>query len=189
MHPRLELSTEFKHSFVLEQVPARAELRVAGLHRYGLLINGAASGSPVRRGRNWKQPDSYEVAGQLRAGENQIVVTVFNTNGPPALWLCLEGAGLALRSDESWQASYAGATWRAARLADQPGQIAPGSPLYSAEQPWTSLQARWPLLILFAALSAGGHWLLHCSRRTAVGAERMRRPLSAATALWVRPRP
>ncbi len=160
MHPRLELGTQFKRSFVLEGVPARAELRIAGLHRYELLINGAAPGSPARPGRNWKQPDRYEVAGQLRAGENQIVVTVFNTNGPPTLWLCLEAPGLGLRSDESWQASYAGATWRAARLAGKPSVVVPGDLLYGGEQPWMSLQKQWGLLLLFLALATGGYWLL-----------------------------
>ena len=160
LHPRLELSTEFKRSFVLERAPARAELRVAGFHRYELLINGAAPGSPARQAHTWKQPDSYEAAGQLRAGENRIAVTVFNTNGPPAMWLCLEAPGLELRSDERWEASYAGATWRTARLASQPGVVAPGNAVYGGEQPWASWQARWRLLILFTALSAAGYWAL-----------------------------
>lgn len=160
LHPRLELSTEFKRSFVLERVPNRAELRIAGFHRYALLINGAAPGPPVRPARNWKQPDSYEAGPQLRVGENQIAVTVFNTNGPPAMWLCLQGSGLELRSDEGWQASYAGATWRAARLAGKPEVVSRGNSLYGGAEPWTSLQARWPLLLLFAALSAAGYWLI-----------------------------
>ena len=160
LHPRLELSTEFKRSFVLERVPDRAELRIAGFHRYALLVNGAAPGSAARPARNWKQPDSYEAGPQLRVGENQIAVTVFNTNGPPAMWLCLQGPGLELRSDEGWQASYAGAIWRAAWLAGKSEVVSRGNSLYGGAEPWASLQGRWPLLLLFAALSAAGYWLI-----------------------------
>ena len=160
LHARLELSTQFKRSFVLEGVPAQAELRVASLHRYSLLINGVAPGSPPQSAHNWKQPDHFEAGRLLLVGENRIAVTVFNTNGPPALWLCLRGAGLELCSDEKWQASYAGATWRAASLANSPKIVAPGNQLYGRDAPWPSLRARWPLLALFVALSAGGYWLV-----------------------------
>ena len=173
-HLRVELSTEFKRSFVLERAPARAELRLAGFHRYALLINGAAPGPPVGPADNWKQPDTYEVEGQLRAGENQIAVTVFNTNGPPALWLCLEAPGLELRSDERWEASYAGASWREARRADQPGVAAPGNPIYGGEQSGPSWQARWRLLLLFAAVAAAGYGLFRwwSSKLDAAGQKR-----------------
>jgi tetratricopeptide (TPR) repeat protein len=160
LHARLELSTQFKRSFVLERVPSHAELRVAALHSYALLINGAAPSPPTRSGHNWKQADRYEVAPLLRVGENQIAVTVFNTNGPPALWLCLRGPGLELCGDQNWQASYAGATWRSASLASGPKIVAPGNQLYGRDPPWASLQGRWPLLMLFIGLSAGGDWLL-----------------------------
>jgi Flp pilus assembly protein TadD len=177
LHARLELSTQFKRSFVLERVSAQAQLRIAGLHRYALLINGVTPGSPTRSAHNWKQPDTYEAAGLLRVGENQIAVTVFNTNGPPALWLHLQGVGLKLCSDENWQASYAGATWRAARLASAPKIVAPGNQLYGRDPPWASLQTRWPLLMLFMALSAGVYWLF----RRWPGGSRAERRLETGT--------
>src|SRR5258706_3693616 len=79
---RLELSTVFKRSFALDQVPASATLAVAGFHRYALEINGRPAGARTRAGRNWKDPDEFDLAGFLRTGENQVSVTVFNTNGP-----------------------------------------------------------------------------------------------------------
>ena len=148
-YPQVEMLTRFDRSFVLESAPAQAVLSIAGFHRYAFEINGSAPAAPIQRGRNWKQPDSIDVSRQLRAGDNHIAVTVFNTNGPPALWLSLEAPGLSLGSDETWQASYAGAAPRAARLASEPRIIPAGSPLAGGAQPLASFQACWPMLLLF----------------------------------------
>jgi hypothetical protein len=163
VHPRLEMSTIFRRSFTLERAPAHALLSIAGLRQYTLSINGKPAAAPIRRGRNWKQPEQFEVSQGLRAGENQIAVTVLNSNGPPVLWLSLDTGGWQLHSDESWQASYAGAAWHQARLASKPKVAIAGSPVYGGEEPWASLRARWLTLLLFAALSAAGYWLV--SRR------------------------
>ena len=162
---RLELSTVFKRSFTLDQVPASAALAVAGFHRYVLEINGRAAGARTRAGRNWKDPDEFDLVGFLRTGENQVSVTVFNTNGPPALWCLLVAGSFRLGSDESWQASYAGATWRAARLAASTKLVPKGSPGFGPELPWPGLLARWPTLLIFTVLSAAVYWLL--KRRSA----------------------
>ena len=163
VHPRLEMSTIFRRSFTLERAPTKAVLSIAGLREYTLSINGKRPAAPIRRGRNWKQPDLFEVSQGLRAGENQIAVTVLNSNGPPVLWLSLDTGGLGLNSDETWQASYAGAVWCQARLASKPKVAIAGSAIYGGEEPWASLRARWLTLLLFAALSAAGSWLV--SRR------------------------
>ena len=179
-HLRLETSTAFRRPFALEQAPAAAVLSVAGFHRYTVSINGIAPGAPIASGENWKAPDRFEVSKQLRAGENQITVTVFNTNGPPALWLSLDMPGSKLRSDESWEASYAGGAWRAARLATRPKIVPAGSPLCGGEEPWASLRAHWLTMLLLAALSAGGCWLM---RRFGKGGERWL--VVGLTGLWV----
>ena len=187
LHPRTELSTTFKRAFVLEKSPARAELRVAGFHRYELRLNGAVAKSPARADLNWKQPDSYEVSERLRVGENEIAVTVFNTNGPPALWLCLAGPGLELRSDESWQASCVGATWQAARLASQPKVAKAGNPVCGGEEPWASLPARWPALLLFVALATAGYWFVSRHLPTTHHASRItHHPAPAAPGIFSR---
>jgi hypothetical protein len=160
LHPRVELSTVFQRVFKLDAAPSRAALRVAGLHWYSLAINGTVIGSPLRPGKNWKQPDLFEVSRQLRPGENQIAVTVFNTNGPPAMWLALNTSALRLTSDEAWQASYAGAAWRAARLASTPKVALTGNQLYGGEDPWAGFKARWPMLLVFAVLSASVCWFI-----------------------------
>jgi hypothetical protein len=67
--------------------------------------------------RNWKEITSIDVAEHLHVGTNLIEARVFNHNGPPALWLTLTTDQLRLRSDESWEASFAGSSWRYAALA------------------------------------------------------------------------
>jgi Flp pilus assembly protein TadD len=157
---RTEMSASFRRSFVLDQTAPEAALLVAGFHRYNFSLNGLAPPAPVQRGNNWKQPDRYEVARALRPGTNEIVVAVTNTNGPPALWLSLVAGGFRLSSDERWTVSYAGAVWRNARLAAKPRVMSAGSALLGGARPWASVRARWPVLLLFAALSAVLAWAL-----------------------------
>ena len=159
-HPILELPTAFENSFVLGVVPHKALLRVAGFHRYTLTVNGASPKSPLRTGASWKQPDVFDVAGQLRPGTNRIEVTVFNSNGPPALWLSLSAGLLQVNSGKQWRASYAGAAWRDAVPASAPKPMTAVSSNYGLPLSWTALGMRWPTLLGFALLSAVGCWLL-----------------------------
>ncbi len=169
VHPRLEMGTLFKRSFTLEQAPAKASLSIAGLRHYTLLINGQEPATLVRRGRNWKDPDQFEVSGNLRAGENQIAVAVRNTNGPPVLWLALDAGGLRLNSDETWQACYGGAAWHQARLAARPKAAIPGSAICGGEEPWAGFRERWLTLLLFAVLSGAVYAFLPAFRRDLLG--------------------
>jgi tetratricopeptide (TPR) repeat protein len=157
-HPRVELPGLFTTTFDLKEAPPQARLRVAGFQRYALSINGTPVGSPIQAGKTWKQPDVFEVSGRLRSGSNRIDVTVFNSNGPPALWLFLDAGASRVRTGEDWQASYAGATWRSAVLASKSKPVPPGAVIYGGEQPWTSLRTHWPVLLMFALLSAAGCW-------------------------------
>ena len=180
-HRRVAISAVFQRSFHLDQAPAEAVLSIAALRHYAICLNAATPAAPLRTGRNWKQPDQFDVAQYLRAGENQITVTVTNTDGPPALWLWLRAGGLRLNSDATWQASYIGAAWRPARLARDPATAIPGSPVYGGEQPWPSLRARWPLLLLFTALSTGAWRFLNWRARAGASAEsKVQTPPSAA---------
>jgi tetratricopeptide (TPR) repeat protein len=158
--PMLELPTVFENSFVLRSVPPKAVLKIAGFRRYTLKVNGMPAAKPLRTATNWKRPDSFDVAGQLQPGTNRIEVTIFNSNGPPALWFSLDAGGLQLNSGETWRASYAGATWRAAVSAAAPKPISNGGPAYRLPDAWTALESRWPTLLLFALLSAAVCYLV-----------------------------
>jgi Flp pilus assembly protein TadD len=199
-HRRLEFPTAFETTFDLGGVPGKALLQIAGFHRYALLINGTSPPGPVRTGTNWKRPDVFDVAGQLRRGTNRIEVTVFNSDGPPALWLSLDAGGFHVNSGGRWRASYAGAVWCAAVPAAAPRSMTTVGPAYGLPVPWASVIGRWPTLLVFAFLSASACWIL-CRWRpflhpdpavalspTAVkGRGRLREmvPLAVLAALWV----
>jgi tetratricopeptide (TPR) repeat protein len=165
IHPHLELPSIFKTSFDLKQVPSKAVLKIAAFHRYELVINGTLLGKPLRAGKNWKQPDLFELSSQLQPGENRIEIRVSNSNGPPALWLYLDADTLKVSSGEDWQASHAGAIWHTAVLASKPKVVTVGCEISGGDQPWPSLRARWPFLLVCALLSAAGCWLIGGSAR------------------------
>ena len=162
-HSRTELDTEFRRSFKFQNQPPSATLLVAGFRRYSVRVNGTELMEPTQRGRNWKQPDTYEVARLIRPGENEIAVTVFNSNGPPAVWLLLQSEEVKFGTDETWETGGTVLPWRSAWLASQSrvtSQESPvkGSPTYGGESPWTALGAKWPALLIFAALAGLVIW-------------------------------
>jgi 4-amino-4-deoxy-L-arabinose transferase-like glycosyltransferase len=195
LHPRLDLYTDFKRSFVLEKVPAQAGLWVAAFHQYSVTLNGTPPSRLVKRGKHWKEPDYFEVEGQLRVGENDIAIRVSNTNGPPALWLLLEMKGARLSSDENWRSSCAGAEPTMARLATKPKPASLSVLLSGGEEPWICVKARWRTLLLMALFSASGCWLVNRLRCKPEGAkspapngESWRSellPLVAMAAMWI----
>jgi tetratricopeptide (TPR) repeat protein len=154
-HDAVELSTVFRQSFSLDKVPEQARVTVRALRHFALAINGAPATGSAKAKLNWKDPTRLEIAGMLRPGTNEISVTVFNTNGPPALWLALEASSFRLDSGPDWDSSLEGAVWRKARLASQPMKIEKGNSLFGAEEPAQSLLKHWPTLLLFAVLSTG----------------------------------
>src|SRR6266496_2768757 len=100
------LDAPFRREIVLRNQPPRARLNVRGMRRAEVQINGVLV--RFQPNRNWKEITSIDVAEQLRAGTKVIEVRVFNHNGPPALWLTLTTDQLSLRTDQSWEASFAG---------------------------------------------------------------------------------
>jgi tetratricopeptide (TPR) repeat protein len=143
----------FRQSFVLERVPAAAVLRVRGFMRVEVRVNGTLIDFPAARGPRWKEVSAADVAGQLRAGDNEVVATVSNDAGPPALWLALRGDDLALYTDAGWEVALAGSVPRPARSARAPVEFGPGNLLAAGEETVPSLVACWPALALFAGLS------------------------------------
>src|SRR5580704_4272294 len=99
-----EISTTFRRSFVLNNSPASARLSLRAFVRWELSINGAlvAASTP---GKNWKLPTNLDISRQLRPGTNEILVRVFNSNGPPVLWLSLDTGETRIASDATWDVS------------------------------------------------------------------------------------
>jgi Tetratricopeptide repeat len=170
--PRVELETVFTRAFTLERALTRAALSVRLYRRGEVRVNGTAVVVAPGAAESWKVAHVVEVASLLRAGPNQIVVRASASAGPPAVWLALEGDGLALASDASWTSSLAGGTVKPARLATTPmSQWATPSAAPSRTAPTripsprSALAQSAPQLLAFAVLSLGlvlvaGPWLV-----------------------------
>jgi Flp pilus assembly protein TadD len=149
----IELATVFTRSFVLDKVPNNATLEVAGFHKYTISLNGQNVEDPHKPGNSWKNPDVFTPSKYLRPGTNELFVTVSNTNGPPALWLSLRAGNFSLGSDQTWEASHAGAVWKYAHLAKKPLPVPVGNGLYGTDTLRPAFLNRWPMLLLFAVIS------------------------------------
>ena len=109
------LDATFRREFVLTNQPGTARLSVRAMRRAEVKINGTPIYFPPNS--NWKKMASSDAAEPLHAGTNVIEARVFNHNGPPALWLSLTTDQMSLRTDQSWEASFAGSSWHHAALA------------------------------------------------------------------------
>lgn len=154
-HPSAELSTVFRRTVVLNGSTGSALLSVRAMKRWSLSLNGAELEPATTPAANWKTATTINVAGKLHPGTNELAVTVFNSNGPPALWLVLETNEGTVASGPDWEASLLGASWCKVRLASQPPEVAKGNPLYGGEHPVLSLVRRLPVMLGLLVFSAG----------------------------------
>jgi Flp pilus assembly protein TadD len=160
-HFIVELDAVFRREFVLDGQPRTARLSVRAAKRVQLKINGRAV--ELEASRNWKDFSNAEVLACLHAGTNTIEARVFNDNAPPALWLELATDRFTLRSDQTWETSFAGSAWRRAVLATVPRVPGRGN-LIAGEGTLSALALVWPLWIIWGGLSiavwmAGQWWL------------------------------
>ena len=154
LQPTIELQTTFRFIFELKSPPSSAQLKAAGYRRFVVAVNGRPV-EPVASSLNWKKPYTYDLARSLQRGTNQLSVTVFNSSGPPALWLALEADDFRLGTSENREASCAGATWRKARLASKAVEPASGNPLSEAETPAQAIRASWKIILVFLLIIGG----------------------------------
>src|SRR5437870_13377981 len=146
------LDATFRREFILTDRPATARLGVRSMRRADVRINGVAVRFPSNR--NWKEIVSVDVTGQLQGGSNVIEARVFNHNGPPALWLTLNTDQLSLRSDRTWEVSFAGSSWRHAALAAAAKTPGPGNSIAGGEGTFDTLQKVWPFWIVLIAIAS-----------------------------------
>ena len=146
------LDATFRHEFVSSDQPGTARLSVRAMRRAEVKINGEPVHFPPNS--NWKKIVTVDDAAQLHAGTNVIEARVFNHNGPPALWLTLTTDQLNLSTDENWQTSFTGSSWRHAGLATTPKTPRPGNPIAGGEHTLVAVKKIWLFWIVFAV--AGG---------------------------------
>jgi tetratricopeptide (TPR) repeat protein len=163
-----ELPVVFRRSVVLPQAPASASLSLRACRGHAVSINGQSVPLPTPDG-NWKEPQTVDVSLRLRSGTNSLSVTVWNRVGPPALWLVVTGRDFVVKTDESWEASYAGSVWQPARLATRPPLVRPGNPCFGGERSFAALERRWKFVVVLGLLAVGltfgGRWW--CKRAAA----------------------
>jgi tetratricopeptide (TPR) repeat protein len=146
------LDATFRHEFVLTDQPRSAPLSIRAMRRAEVKING----TPVQlqADRNWKKVVRVDVAGQLHAGTNVIEARVFNHNGPPALWLALTTDHVSLRTDQSWETSFAGSSWHHAALASQAKTPGRGNSLADSQRTFDAFKKIWPLWLVLIAIAS-----------------------------------
>lgn len=157
------LDTTFRREFALMDQPRSAHLSIRAMRRAELKINGTRIQLPPNR--NWKKIVSVEVAEQLHVSANVIEVRVFNHNGPPALWLTLTTDQLSLRTDNNWEASFAGSSWRHAALAAAAKTPEPGNSIAGGERTIDALKKIWPFWIVLVAIAIALAFLWQISFR------------------------
>jgi tetratricopeptide (TPR) repeat protein len=187
-HRIAPISTVFRRSFVAARPTSTASMLIRCFQSGSVTINGRVVPNLVLDGREWKRRRSVEIGSFLRAGENEISVTVSNSNGPPALSLILEGDGLRLTSDSSWEASCLGAAWQEAGLASETPAVRAGNSLFGRERVGDSLRKVWPtvcgLILLSILLSGGISWVT--SRELPITAMKFRwEPAVAAVVVMI----
>lgn len=151
-HSLAELSAEFRRSFVLARVPPKAVLSIRAMRRFEIAINGkpVLPGAPAP---NWKDETVFDVSPLLHTGSNEVLVTVFNKRGPPALWLTLDAGTFRTAAGADWKVSLAGAAWRGAWPAAVPVPPEHGHELEGGEGAVASLYKEGPVMLVLVALS------------------------------------
>ena len=124
-HPIASIDTTFRRTFTLSSLPARTRLEFRAAKRAEFKINGEIVPSVSQP--NWKKISSLDVSPFLRAGENKIEARVFNNDAPPALWLVLIGNSTLLQTDDQWEGSIAGSSWRNCWIASVPRKTGAGN--------------------------------------------------------------
>jgi tetratricopeptide (TPR) repeat protein len=177
------LDATFRREFALTDRPSTARLSVRAMRRVEVKING--SPVPFPSNRNWKEIASTQVADQLHTGTNLIEARVFNHNGPPALWLILTSDQLSLRSDASWDASFAGSSWRHAALAAVPKTPGLGNPIGHGESTFDAAKKMWPFLFVLIAIGSAGTVLWNLSFKQVTARWREKILLLVLAGLWL----
>ncbi len=145
------LDATFRREFTLADRPATAHLSVRAMRRAEVKINGTSVHFPPNR--NWKTIGTVEAGGQLHAGANVVEARVFSHDGPSALCLVLTTDQLLLRSDESWEASLGGSSWRHGALASAAKTPGPGNSIANSARTFDALKKIWPFLIVLIAIA------------------------------------
>ena len=107
---------EFRKSFHLEKVPAKAEFRITADPAYTLLVNGRELGSD----NHLETVETYDLAPLLKTGNNEILIEVTGHRGLIAEGIIHTGKDpVMLHTNGSWEVRYQG-IWEPAIIHSKP---------------------------------------------------------------------
>src|SRR5436190_5093799 len=161
-HAVATMDATFRRTFMLDSQPKSARLLIRAAKRLELKINGEMV--PAVPMRNWKQISILDVSSLLRSGPTQIGSTVYRHRAPPAFWFALAADSSTLRTDDKWEASLGGSSWRKCALASVPRHPGPGNLLAGSEETFDVFPKIWRTWIAFGILAvlltfAAAKWL------------------------------
>ena len=182
-HSSPSMDTTFRREFVLPQKPVSAHLSLRAMRRAEVKVNGVSIQLPENR--NWKTVFDVRITEQLSEGTNIIEVRVFNQNGPPALWLLLNSDQVTVPTDQSWEVSFAGSSWRNAALASAPKIPRRGNLVAGGENTLDAAKEIWPLWVLLAGIACAGIFLWRATIRHLKPTTSERIVLLLFCALWL----
>ena len=100
----------FARRFDLRETPAVAALHIEAARAHRLRVNGTLVATAADPDPAWRDGIDVDIASQLRAGENEIAIDVWNPRGPPLLRAHFEVSGrTVLATDTAWSVSRDGA--------------------------------------------------------------------------------
>jgi tetratricopeptide (TPR) repeat protein len=144
----------FRRTFQVEAVPTPAILKSAAFKKCKITLNDHSVVLGDSGEEHWRQGTSTDVSSFLHKGENNLVVSVVNDSGPPALSLSLELGTYTIYSDDRWEVSLWGAIPRPAQLASQPRELRAGNPVGGGEKALESFRSSSWLILIFAGISS-----------------------------------
>jgi 4-amino-4-deoxy-L-arabinose transferase-like glycosyltransferase len=147
------LSTTFRRSIVLQSPVLKPTIKLFAYKTVSLLINGRAVSISRESENGWKRPTFVDASEFLRVGNNELLVIVTNTTGPPALWLRIESGNQVIATDQDWEVSVAGSLPEHACLASEVLDKSRDKSLQGGERTIDSIARIWPGLIVLAAVS------------------------------------
>jgi hypothetical protein len=153
VRPARPSRTLFVKKFILDAPANGTTVSMCAFKTASVSINGKEVDGIKCSGKNWKQPVTTDVTALLKTGTNEIIVSVTNITGPPALWLRMQGNGFSLGSDETWLSSPTGYYWLHARCASSPPILPNWNPLKELMQLSGSVSRTGSQLARFAAVS------------------------------------
>lgn len=161
-HDAAKVFAQFRRTVRLEETHAGARLRVRAFREGLVSINGRVVNEIELGEHDWKRIRKSDVSKYLKPGENEILVTVTNSLGPPALWVELKVGDDLWASDLDWEVSMLSGSWQKVTWASEPPKILPGNPLFGRERVKDSLRRCWPnvvmIILVAVAAMAGLGW-------------------------------